>query len=433
VNWDILLLTNVIAMMDLLDLIVRLAMRGGAGYSFSSHVRCEGKELSARIGSAIQPYAILVSVHNLGAGLKRFLKAMDPYRKRLWIIDDASTDDTWKRLKRARVHCIRSKYNRHKPGAVKELLAALPADIVTVMVLDPDCRIRCVGVDPLLSLERILVDFQRSGMAAMCPQLTIREASWLARLQAFEYCLAFGIGRKSLRDHSITSGIAVYRREALARVLNHHSLSVYAEDLKNALILMQQDERIYYDERLVVETESKSNWPSWFSQRVGWSFGFIKVYAEHWRGMIEEGFRRPPFVFYQYVLYMGVFGLVLHPFRVLSLAVLTACAANGLINDLLGLGWVPDIRAVNPAYCLVAYLTYTAIALLAFCVSVESGDRCRLLPIVPLYFPYVLAHILPVTIGYLNWFSVKMWHRRLYRDHYQGEASLQEQPATASA
>ncbi len=60
----------------------------------------------------------------------------------------------------------------------------------------------------------------------------IEPDGFLARFQAFEYALAFRIGRESLADYSITSGVSFYRRDALARALNEHTLSVYAEDLR---------------------------------------------------------------------------------------------------------------------------------------------------------------------------------------------------------
>src|SRR5262249_13703709 len=152
-------------------------------------------------------------------------------------------------------------------------------EIETVIVLDPDTRILSAPDD----LVRTLFEFQRSGMAAFCPRVSAAGRSWLARIQRLEYWLAFSIGRKSLSDFSITSGVAVYRADALRLVLDQHSLSVYAEDLENALILLARRESIYYDGRLVVETEAVEGVRRLFSQRVGWHFGLIRVYLSRWR------------------------------------------------------------------------------------------------------------------------------------------------------
>ena len=423
------LLANLVVYVDLLDLLLRIYFRHVqsrsplGGRSIPTSVPLDvGDFTPYQTRLHLRPYALVVSVYNVAKELDTFLEAMRPHFSRLWVIDDASTDDTWERLQRAGVSCVRGDRNRNKPGAIKHLLDRLPAEIETVVVLDPDARILDQTGKDRADLEQVLFEFQRSGMAALCPRVGVRPDGWLSRIQAFEYWLSCSIGRRGLADRSITSGVAVYRRDALARVLNGHSLSIYAEDLKNALMLIGHGERIYYDGRLVIETEGKHGWHELFSQRVGWFFGFMKVYVEHFRDVLRCADRRPFFI-YQYLIYMGVFGLLFHPLKLLSLAVLTASAVNGLDN-LLGLGWVPDVSATNPLYFLWAYLKYTTFAVLALILGVETNERKRLLPAALVYFIYALMHLIPVTVGYLNWFSLRWWGRRLYTDHYQKEVSL---------
>ena len=423
--WVPLVLANLIALLDLWDLLVRAYLRRA-----QARRAPRPDEPAAGSSDRLRPYALLVSVHNPGAELDRFLEAMRPYRERVWIVDDASTDDTWVRLERAGVHRLRGERNRRKPGALKELLAALPPEIETILVFDPDTRIVEPAGGAGLDLEAILLEFQQSGAAAMCPRVDVRPTGVLTRLQAFEYRLAFRMGRKSLEDQSVTSGIAVYRRDALVRALQEHTLSVYAEDLQNTLILLRHGERIRYDERLVVETEGRRDWRGWFSQRVGWYFGLIKVYAERWRDVLRLG-RSRPFVAYHYLLYTGGFALLLHPVKLASLMLLTVSVLNGLDNAL-GLAWVPDRGWTSPYLSAVAYLLYLGVASLGLWLGVERGARWALVPAVPLYFLYTLTHLLPMTLGYLNWVSLKCGYTRLYRDHFQGEASLQQERSGAT-
>jgi len=47
------------------------------------------------------------------------------------------------------------------------------------------------------------------------------------------------------------------------RALNEHSLSVYAEDFENAVIMLSHGGRIYYDGRLVVSTEGPGSLQRW--------------------------------------------------------------------------------------------------------------------------------------------------------------------------
>lgn len=423
------LLASLVVFVDLIDLVVRAFARGGdpgaQGQSTSVPLRT-GEFTPYQMRLHLQPYALLVSLHDVEDEVDDFLEAMAAHRDRLWVIDDASTDDTWFRLERSGVRCFRSPTNLKKPGAIKELLGRLPPEIATVVVLDPDVRFRDGERRGISDLEQVVFEFQRSGMAAMSPRVVVRDDGWLARLQQFEYGLACRIGRMSLADRGVTSGVAIYRRDALELALRQHSLSVYAEDLRNALILLGRGESVYYDDRLVAETEGKRTWRAWFSQRVGWSYGLIRVYFENFRD-VRGSSRGGLFFKYQYLVYMGLFALVLHPLRVLSLLLLVLSTVNGL-DGLVGLNWIPEGPLTDPAYFLLAYVKYTGYALLASSVlAADHSEWMALLPTVPIYFFYGLTQILPATLGYSNWVSLRLGGSRIYRDHYQDEESLRRQ------
>jgi glycosyltransferase involved in cell wall biosynthesis len=413
---------SLIVFLDLLDMLVRL-------YAAKRHDAAGGTSVPLDIGDFtphqmklhLQPWALIVSVHNLEDELDAFLESLEPYLDHLWVIDDASTDGTYVRLQHAGIRCIRTTVNCKKPGALKQLLEHLPPEIVTVGILDPDVHIRNESRTEITDLERSLFNFQRSGYAAMCPRIEVRQDGWLAQLQGLEYAITFAIGRKSLADRSITSGVAFYRRDALAHVFQRHHLSVYAEDLRNALLLLAHGEQIYYDERLCVDTIGKRTIGAWFSQRVGWFFGLIRVYEES-LGDVRKIAGRSPFFVYHYIFYMGIWSLILHPLKLIALALSIAGIANGL-DDLFGLNLIPNVRWTDPAYSVLAYVKYTllAAALLFFLVR---GNRRNLIASVPLFYLYQLLHVIPVTIGYANWLSLRFFGRRVYRDHFQDEASL---------
>jgi cellulose synthase/poly-beta-1,6-N-acetylglucosamine synthase-like glycosyltransferase len=361
----------------------------------------------------LRPYAIVLSVHNASTELDEFLERMASFRGHLWFIDDGSTDDTFERLRAAGLNAIDGKRNRLKPGAIKALLPLLPSQIATIVVLDPDSFI----VTSRAAFERALFEFQRSGMAALCPRIAVRPEGWLTYFQELEYWLAFSIGRKSLADFSITSGIAVYRRDALEDALAEHSLSVYAEDLENSLILLSRGERVYYDGRIVVETEGKSRPRELFSQRVGWHFGLMRVYAERWRSL--GGCARQSFGFaYQFVIYMGVFVLLLHPLKLLGLPLIVLSALN-TVDELFAWQKVVDNSFTNAVYFVGLYVKYTALIVCVIPLAVGQGHRRRALAVAPFYMFYALYQILPATLGYANWITLHLWGRRVYRDHYK--------------
>lgn len=427
------MLANVVLFTDLFDFLLRLHLRRvngvvGANGRLATSIAIElGDDNGAHADMQARPFAIVVSVHNAEGSIDRFLEAMHAYRERCWIIDDASTDATVQRVRHAGWRCLEGVQNRKKPGAIRRLLHALPPEIETVIVVDPD-----IAVDDMhpsaSTLETVVLDFQRSGLAAVSPRLAVRPEGVLPRFQALEYGMSFSLGRMSLADFGINSGISVYRRSALTALLEQHSLSVYAEDFENSLILLGAGERIYYDSRLVVMTDVPESLPGWFSQRVGWSFGLLKVYVERFDD-IRRVARRCPSAAYQFLGYTGISCLAMQPLKIAALVVLSLSFANGF-DGLLGLDWIPEWSAADPIYFVATYGKYTLLAGAALLVAVPRGERAAVAPIVPLYFFYALLQVVPTTVGYANWISLHLVGGRLFADHYQDEGALRQQHAS---
>jgi cellulose synthase/poly-beta-1,6-N-acetylglucosamine synthase-like glycosyltransferase len=418
-------LANLIVYMDALDLLLRLYVRrrNTATAAGNESNRDVSIDLTSTLPAQtwrivpIHPYAIVASVFNLAEGLEEFMAAYEKYRDRIWLISDASTDDTVKRLRQAGWRCIEESINRRKPGALHRLIQRLPPHIETVMVIDPDIRIRAVGDGSSIDLEQAIGDFQASGAAAMCPRIMIEPDGFLARFQAFEYALAFRVGRESLADFSITSGVSFYRRDALQQALEQHSHSVYAEDLENAVILLARGERIYYDGRIVMSTEGPGSIKRWFSQRVGWYHGLIKVYAERIH-QIWQISKRSPFAFYHFIVYMAGLSIALHLVKMVSACLLLISFASGLAM-LFFTGAFSHGAITNPTYFTAAVGSYLALGAVALFVIVPRAERSYIAPIVPLYLFYAIGHIVPMSVGFANWIALRIVGRRVYRDHYE--------------
>ena len=424
----VLAVANLIVYTDALDFALRLYMRrrhtvAPEGASESDRSGNLSINLAAILPPGARrlvpaaPFAIIASIFNLEDGLQEFMGALGPYKHRVWLISDGSTDNTVLRLRQAGWRCFDDGVNRRKPGALRRLLELLPKHIETVLVIDPDIRIRGLDEGSTIDVDQFVSDFQQSGAAATCPRIMIEPDGFLARFQAFEYALAFRVGRESLADFSVTSGVSLYRRSALARVLSEHSLSVYAEDFENALILLSHGERIYYDGRLVVSTEGPGSLQRWFSQRVGWYHGLIKVYTERFSEVLRIS-RRSPFAAYNYLIYIGGLGLAIHLVKIVS-AVLLLLSFLGGMGTLLLDDFVPQGSLGNPEYFTAAIGSYLALGVIALFTCVPKAERAYAAPIVPLYLCYAVTHIVPMTVGFGNFFALRLYRRRIYQDHYE--------------
>ncbi|MGH8291349.1 MAG: hypothetical protein ACREV7_20530 [Steroidobacteraceae bacterium] len=170
-------LANLIVFTDVLDFLLRLYMKR----RHTATARGTGREREISIdlnaglpGTAnavvpVEPYAIIASVFNLEERIEEFVAAYAPYRDRMWLISDGSTDHTLMRLRQAGWRCFDDGVNRRKPAALRRLLETLPEYIETVMVIDPDIRILAPGDGSEIDLEQFISEFQQSGTAAACP------------------------------------------------------------------------------------------------------------------------------------------------------------------------------------------------------------------------------------------------------------------------
>ncbi len=421
------LIANAVVILDGMDFLLRLLVQRRRAAAVDPGA--SGPEGPKHPYIGVRPYAILVSVYNLEDRLDDFMEWLGPHREQVWIISDGSLDQTALRLRQAGWRCVDDGIKRQKPGAIAELLRMLPARIVSVLVIDPDIRFGMSPGTDGVSLERIVLDFQRSGAAAVCPRIRIARDGFVGRFQALEYALAFGLGRRSLGDCTITSGVSLYRRDALQRALERHSRSIYAEDLENALILLRMGESIYFDGRLVVDTEGPAGWSQWLSQRVGWYYGLLKVYVERF-AEIRRISGRGPFAAYHYLFYMGFLTVGMHLLKMLSLVMLLGCAFN-TICEIGALGAPLHIFAMEPGYLGTATLNYLVFMTLAMLIVVPRDEWDYAAPILPLYFFYALAQIAPITLGFGNWLSLRAFGRRLYRDHYERtDDAVARPPAT---
>jgi cellulose synthase/poly-beta-1,6-N-acetylglucosamine synthase-like glycosyltransferase len=192
---------------------------------------------------------------------------------------------------------------------------------------------------------------------------------------------------------------------------------VYAEDFENAVLLLSAGGRIYYDGRLVVSTEGPGTLQRWFSQRVGWYHGLIKVYTERFSEITRVA-RRSPFAAYHYIVYVGGLSLAMHLVKIVSAALLVLSFLAGLDALLLD-NLVPQGSVTNPAYFTAAVTSYLALGVIALFTVVPPQERAYCAPIVPLYLCYAIVHIIPMSVGFLNFFWVKIFRKRIYQDHYE--------------
>jgi hypothetical protein len=117
-------------------------------------------------------------------------------------------------------------------------------------------------------------------------------------------------------------------------------------------------------------------------------------------------------------VYVGGLSLAMHLVKIASAALLVLSFLAGLdallLDDL-----VPQGSVTNPEYFTAAVTSYLALGVIALFTVVPPRERAYCAPIVPLYLCYAIVHIVPMTVGFANFFWLKIFHKRLYQDHYE--------------
>jgi hypothetical protein len=109
------------------------------------------------------------------------------------------------------------------------------------------------------------------------------------------------------------------------------------------------------------------------------------------------------------------------------LALLVISLLGGM-DDLFVADLLPRNTFTDPAYFVGTAAGYLALGVVALFTVVPERERSYVAPIVPIYMLYALVHVVPMTVGFGNFIALRLWGRRLYRDHYELEAGTAGAP-----
>lgn len=417
-----------IPFIDSADCLLRVGRRwkikGGRKHVWPTSVMDIPQEVSSggTGGSSVKPYKVLVSVYNVADTFDEFKDNMSRFGyENVLVIDDASTDKTPEFLRKEGIPFISNGVNLHKPTSILRGLKALPEEIETVAVIDPDSTI--LNLNPrehnkdMPDFKETLADFQSSKCEACAVRVVARCNSLLEYLQNFEYKISTGLAKKSLQDFCAVSGaFAFFKRDYLQRILEGHSESIYGEDYETSLRILAGGGRIYYDGRLTVMTKQRNTLWSLSQQRMGWDLSLIKIHYFFFSGL--KKIPKKLFSVYQYIIYNTIFLILFHPIRVLSILFLLFAFLN-LIDNTTRLNMIPNYFFNNPVFFLSYYL-FHLVLIYALLLIVERRRRDRYITILPIFPFYVLyINLVPRTLGFLNFFSMLFFKKKIIEDGYK--------------
>jgi peptidoglycan-N-acetylglucosamine deacetylase len=206
---------------------------------------------------------------------------------RVVVVDDGSTDGTWKVARRLardpRVTALPQRPNQGKPAALDAGIAATEAELVVT-----------VDADTVLSRDavRLLVAplAHDPGLGAVAGNIKVGNRTGVLTLfQSLEYITGLNLGRRA--QHvlgcitTVPGAAAAWRRAAVAEVGGVPG-DTRIEDTDLTLTLQRAGWRVVYQPAAVAYTEAPDTWRGLVAQRTRWIGGYLQVLAKHRGGFL---------------------------------------------------------------------------------------------------------------------------------------------------
>lgn len=211
------------------------------------------------------------------------------------VVDDASTNGNRERLaryvaeKKPAFQPYFMETNGRKVGAIKSAVKSLPENVDTVVLTDIDSRL----ITTPENLELIRNDLQTSNKL-VGGTLRLKVANpkgLLGVLQNLEY----EVGRIMTRflhpegkSFCVSGASAVYKRDALEKLLEQHSGRHNGDDKELTALAMKNGGQLRYWDSSEVETTVPSTLKALFKQRSRWDMGQLETYVKEFPFYVKQ-------------------------------------------------------------------------------------------------------------------------------------------------
>ena len=208
------------------------------------------------------------------------------------VVDDASTDDTVKKvrpfLRAGKVRLILKHTNEGKAMAMNDALPCLRGDIVLIMDAD-------AAPDPML-LRWMVPHFESARVAGVTgnPRVANRE-TFLAQLQVVEFTSIVSLLRRAQRIWgrilTMSGVIGAFRKSAIIDV-GMFSPEMATEDIDMTWRLQRAHYDVRYEPRALVWMKVPPTLRSLIAQRRRWAMGLAQVLRRHRQVAVSWNARR---------------------------------------------------------------------------------------------------------------------------------------------
>jgi len=227
--------------------------------------------------------SIILPAHNeeevIEDTLKSILNANYPNKREIIVVNDGSTDDTGKVVKKMNKKYSQIKlFNlKHQGKAASLSFGMKHAKYDTLIFLDADSSL---GKDSLKELVQPLANKKIAAVSGVIRAKTTKNP--LTWFQDFEYLMTSGwrYVTNKINSVSVVPGFMAIKKQALEDI-GGFSTDTLTEDFDVALNLKKTGYNIAMSPRAVIHTQVPNSFKKLFSQRFRWGRGTLQVVKKH--------------------------------------------------------------------------------------------------------------------------------------------------------
>jgi poly-beta-1,6 N-acetyl-D-glucosamine synthase len=306
--------------------------------------------------------SVLVPCYNEGAVVQasiRSLLDLDYPNFEILVIDDGSTDDTYRKanaLSGKHGHIDVRVITKPNGGKSRALNTGIRASTGSIVL--------CMDGDSALTRDTLregVKHFLDPSIGAVAGNVkVVNRGNMLAKLQALEYIEGLNMARKAqgfFRMVNIIPGpVGFFRKQALYDVgLYDHD--TFAEDCDLTLKLLMAGHKVRYERRCVALTEAPEDLLDLLKQRYRWTRGILQAVKKH-SGLLIRPASAPANSF---ILWYMVFeGMIWPAMNIFANVFFVLIGLHYGLTDLLVFWW--------------AQLTILDVAAAIYCVAIEEED-----------------------------------------------------------
>lgn len=229
--------------------------------------------------------SVLIPAYNEELGIektiKSCLKLSYPGKLKIYVVNDASTDNTVKVAKKYedKIIIVDKKKNAGKAAALNYTLKQIKTDYFAVVDADSEVSGH--------SLRKAIQHFKREDNekvgAVVSKMKPSNITTFLERVQLMEYLLV-GLIRSlsaTIRLLHLTPGVLSIYDTKLVKKLGGFDSKCLTEDFEIAVRLRSEGYLVEYAPESDVFTKTPNKFKVFLKQRIRWSRGFIQVHTKH--------------------------------------------------------------------------------------------------------------------------------------------------------